>query len=268
MKVIMPKPVLFLLLTFLFACQSTATSTPPPTSAPEKVKRPAPIKDDPKANIELSLAHQIHEPAEGSKDAPLLILLHGRGSNEGNFISMAPNLDPKLRVVSVRGPLILRPGSFAWFDLQRGQNGLRKYEENEVLAMSDQLIDFIEELISKYGLEPSKIFIGGFSQGAIMSLGTGLRHPGVIDGVLCLSGALYPEFMKDFKLKKEHEELSILVTHGRKDNVLSFDHINEAVDLLKQKGLDVSFKHYDSAHTFPPENFRDFRDWLVSELDN
>jgi len=262
MKEQISKPYLLLILFLLLGCQSAKA----PASEKREINK---VETSPtQAENQLKLKHQIHEPANGNVDAPLLVLLHGRGSNESVFISMAPNLDRRLRVVSVQGPMKLGEGRFAWFDLQPNSDGLRVYNSAEVLAMSDSLVEFIEAFISKHLLKPKKVFIGGFSQGAIMSLGPGLRHPKVIDGVLCFSGALYPEFLSDFSLQAKHKDLSILVTHGKNDLVLPYTDIKSSVQFLKEKGLAIDFKEYESAHTFPPENFRDFIDWLAVELDN
>jgi len=257
----LPKLSPLLIVLIVFGCQS---------ANPPAAEKSANRKENPAQELvkpQLKLVHQVNEPENEMQDAPLLVLLHGRGSNESVFISMAPNLDRRLRVVSVQGPIKMGEGRFAWFDLQRNSDGLRRYEGAEVLSMSDRLVAFIEAFVSHHELEPKQIFIGGFSQGAIMSLGTGLRHPKVVDGVLCFSGALYPEFLTDVPLSAEQKELSILVTHGKKDIVLPFAEIELAVNQLKSKGLETTFKQYDSAHTFPPENFRDFREWLVQELD-
>lgn len=247
---------------FVLACQSSNSGLAEKTPAKQEaqIESSAPRKS--------SLVYKMHEPTNKSKTAPLLILLHGRGSNESIFYSMAPKLDNRLRVVSVQGPLKMGADKFAWFDLQRNKDGLRQYDEAEVLEMSDQLVEFIKELVAINEWRPSEILIGGFSQGAIMSLGTGLRHPRVIDGVLCMSGAMFPEFSNDFVLQDEHKDLSILVTHGRNDLVLPFEEIASAVDFLRSHDFEVTFKQYDSAHNFPPENFTDFREWLAQKLDN
>src|SRR3954463_730049 len=76
---------------------------------------------------DLSLVHVARPAAPGANldDArpPLLILLHGVGSNEQSMAALAPSFDPRFIVLSVRSPIVLGPGSFAWFHVTFASQG-------------------------------------------------------------------------------------------------------------------------------------------------
>ena len=65
----------------------------------------------------LSLVHLVCEPIVKADTPPLLLLLHGVGSNEDDLFGLAPYLDERFLIISVRAPNTLGPGSYAWFDV-------------------------------------------------------------------------------------------------------------------------------------------------------
>ena len=66
---------------------------------------------------ELSLVHLVREPLVKEEHPPLLLLLHGVGSNEEDLYGLVPYLDKRFLIVSARAPITLEPGSYAWFEL-------------------------------------------------------------------------------------------------------------------------------------------------------
>jgi len=136
--------------------------------------------------------HEVRLPIQASGKSPVLILLHGLGSNEKDLHSFAQYLDPRLLVISARAPISLGNDRYSWYQLSSGADGWT-YDIEAVKQRSKDLITYIDQIIKNYQVDRDKIFIGGFSQGAILSLATGLDHSNKIAGVVCLSGRLYPE---------------------------------------------------------------------------
>src|SRR5258705_7773845 len=62
---------------------------------------------------------------QAAAHAPLLILLHGVGSNERDLFRLAPALDGRFRVLSVRGPLVRAEDGYAWFIPTYTANGIQ-----------------------------------------------------------------------------------------------------------------------------------------------
>ena len=65
----------------------------------------------------LSLVHLVREPIVEVRNPPLLLLLHGVGSNEYDLFGLAPYLDERFLIISVRAPNTIGPRSYAWFDV-------------------------------------------------------------------------------------------------------------------------------------------------------
>src|ERR1700682_3646676 len=125
----------------------------------------------------LSLVHNVREPKhESSGLSPLLLLLHGIGSNEDDLFSLSPYLDERLLIVSARAPIVMGPGSFGWFNIEFTARGLvadvAQAEQSRLL-----LLRFLDEIVGTYPVDRDCIFLAGFSQGAMMSLSIALCSP-------------------------------------------------------------------------------------------
>lgn len=210
--------------------------------------------------------HEVRLPKTPSNNPPLLVLLHGLGSNEKDLFSFAQYLDPRLVVVSPRAPIVIGNNAHSWFDLKRGNDGWT-YDIKTVKQSSEDVLDYIDQLVKEYKVDPSKVFIGGFSQGAIMSLTAGLTHPDKIKGIVCLSGRLYPELKQDLSNIKDFADLEIFISHGKQDQVLPYSDIVSDSEFIMSLGLAPTIKYYDTAHTISQDNFRDMVQWISSKLD-
>ena len=65
----------------------------------------------------LPLVHLVRQPIIEAGTPPLLLLLHGVGSNEHDLFELAPFLDKRFLIISVRAPNTLGAGSYAWFEV-------------------------------------------------------------------------------------------------------------------------------------------------------
>src|SRR5579863_4212753 len=142
----------------------------------------------------LSLVHVTRKPLVEQETPPLLLLLHGFGSNENDLISMAPSLDKRFLIISMRAPNTLSPGSYAWFDVDfRPQGSLINAEQAEVSRQI--LLNFISEAVTAYGADARRVYLMGFSQGAIMSASIALTQPMLIAGAVLMSGRVLQEIV-------------------------------------------------------------------------
>ena len=213
----------------------------------------------------LSLVHRVLEPRDQHlPQTPLLLLLHGIGSNEDDLASLAPYLDERLLIVSARAPLVMGPGSFGWFNIELTPRGmvadLEQAEQSHAL-----LLKFIDEVIETYNPAPACIFLMGFSQGAMMSLGVALARPDKVCGVVAMSGRFpsqvqtpAPEALKD---------MPVLVTHGIYDPLLPIDSAREAREKLEALQVALTYREYTMGHEVSMESLRDIAAWLGSTLD-
>jgi phospholipase/carboxylesterase len=197
---------------------------------------------------------------------PLLILLHGVGSNEQDLISLAPMLDPRFHIVSLRAPYVLGPGSYAWFHILFTPQG-PLHDAREAETSRELLIDTIPGLVAATGTDPEQVYLMGFSQGAIMSLYLGLTLPELVAGVVAMSGRVLPDAIDRLATPQELAGLPVLLVHGTDDTVLPIEHGRAGRETLAALPIDFTYHEYPMGHEVSLESLADIVAWLGACLD-
>lgn len=203
-------------------------------------------------------------PAAG-RAAGLLVLHHGRGSDERDLISLADVLDPerRLHVAAPRGPLRLpgRPGCH-WYVVPRVG-----YPDHDTFhAARDALAELHDELWRRTGTTPAQTVLGGFSMGSVMSYALGLdaRRPAPA-GLLIFSGFI--PSVEDWRPSiSDRGQMRAFIAHGRHDQVMDVAFARSARDLLEQGGIDVSYHESDAAHHIDPAHVPLAAEWLAATI--
>lgn len=196
----------------------------------------------------------------------MLLLLHGVGSNEHDLIQLAPYLDPRFFIVSARAPITLAPGMYAWFEVQL--DPVRPIINPQQAESSRQkLLTFIDETIERYGVDASRVYLMGFSQGAIMSFSVGLTHPEKFAGIVAMSGRVLPEIVPHIAAPEALGDLPIFVAHGTEDQVLPIHHGRAARELLQRLPVALTYREYPMGHQISDQSLADIAGWLTQRLD-
>lgn len=211
--------------------------------------------------VSSTLHYEIREPKTTLDNAPLLILLHGYGSNEKDMFSLSQYMPEDFYVVTPRAPQKLSENKYAWYTLTPPL----LYKMSEVQTAIEEIKTFTEYVAEKYKVDKSRIYLGGFSQGAILSMGSGLIHPDTYKGILCLSGQVYPEFID--MAHQTNQDLDIFISHGYKDETLLASDMRQSLGKLTSMGYDPDFHFYDTRHTISDQNLRDMIAWLATQLE-
>lgn len=215
---------------------------------------------------QLSLMHIVRQPAVLSEGRPpLLLLLHGVGSNEQDLMGMAPSLDGRFLLVSARAPITLERGAYAWFNIQFLPTGI-VIQPEEAEASRLLILKFVDEAVEAYGADPSRVYLMGFSQGCIMSLAASLTEPKKFAGVVGMSGRLMPEIEPKIAPAAELQGLPMMIVHGISDQVLSIAYGREIRDRLQALPVDLTYREYPMPHTVSAESLRDIAVWLKTRL--
>src|ERR1700761_2782425 len=163
---------------------------------------------------------QLERAADGDPGG-LLVLHHGRGTDERDLIGLADFLDPqrRLRVVTPRAPLRL-PGSpgYHWYLVPR----VGYPDPDSFQAAYRELASFHDGLWERTGIGPDRTVLGGFSMGTVMSyaLGLGADRPAPA-GILALSGFIPTTEGWEPSLADRANTTSVLIAHGRGDMVIA-----------------------------------------------
>jgi phospholipase/carboxylesterase len=107
--------------------------------------------------MKLLLQYLIREPKIKLDKNPLILLLHGYGSNEEDLFSFATELPDEYYIISARAPYDLQYGSYAWYAINFDADE-NKFSDNEQARSSRDLIaKFIDELTRNYPIDSASV---------------------------------------------------------------------------------------------------------------
>ena len=207
---------------------------------------------------ELGLIHQVrvpqHEPPEAGY--PAIVAIHGRGSNAGDLIELAPYFGADWLTITPQAPFELGFG-YHWYEvLQVGDPEPRGFGRS-----IDQLRQFIAGLPAAYQVDPQRIFLMGFSQGSVMSFALGLTEPQRYAGIVGMSGYIARQTQQE--ADRDHlARLPILITHGTRDTVIPVSFGREAREWLGGTTADLAYHEYPMGHQVSEASLNDVVHWL------
>lgn len=213
---------------------------------------------------ELMLKYKVYQPDPETTMPGLILLLHGIGSNEEDLFRLAGHFPPGFMVVSARAPYTISPGKYTWFELGFS-NGERIINATQAEKSRLVINTFIGQLIDKYSLDNKKVFLGGFSQGGIMSYSVGLTFPHKLVGIFILSSRLLPEVKPQIKSREELKNLQIFIGHGKNDQVLPLAYAQDALAYLQPLSDNIIYQEYEMVHTVGDQEMSDLVDWISAK---
>jgi phospholipase/carboxylesterase len=215
-------------------------------------------------NEDLSIRYLIKEPQSKTSESPLLLLLHGFGSNESDLHSFANYLPENHYIVSIRAPFKLPNGGFAWYNISFDKDMNKFNDQDQAKDSINMIINFIEELSNKYLIDKDKISLLGFSQGTILSYALCLNYPEKFKNIIGFSGYIDEAMINIESENTDYSKLNLYISHGKDDPVIPVDWARKSTEVLKRNKIKYSFNEFNSGHTISSENFYDFKNWLES----
>lgn len=212
--------------------------------------------------MSLSLHHLVREPKIKKDKNPLLLLLHGYGSNEEDLFSFSSELPEEYYVISARAPFDMMYGSYAWYAINFDADENKFSDIGQARASRDIIANFIDELIAEYPIDAENVTLIGFSQGCILSYAVALSYPEKVQRVVAMSGYFNPEIAVDDYTENDFSKLRIFASHGTVDQVIPVEWARKSIPMLQVLGLEIVFKEYMVGHGVAPQNFFDFKHWL------
>jgi len=197
--------------------------------------------------------------AHGSSnpDAPLVVLLHGRGSHEQAIISLADHLPPGPAYAAVRAP-IAEGGGFAWF----ANRGIGRPVAESLAAT----IGWFREWLDRIAPAGRPVILIGFSGGAAAAGGLVLADPARFAGAAILYGTM----PFDAGLDTGPQRLAgtpIFVAQGQHDTVMPPDLMRRTWEYLHGPSGAAITSHRDaSAHALSPAALAALRAWLTQRI--
>ena len=185
-----------------------------------------------------------------------LVLLHGYGANGRDLVSLREMIveHGSYDWYFPEAPLSISLGmglvGKGWFPLrvaQLAQHNSQFYREEPhgLREVTETLRAFLEQVRRDH----SRVYLGGFSQGAIVSTNATMHYPYLVDKLFILSGTLINEDKWQEKLHGMRE-IPTFQSHGREDGVLPFSGA-EALDKLLLSKTDHQFCPFSGGHEIP-----------------
>jgi phospholipase/carboxylesterase len=198
-------------------------------------------------------------PANDPTDAPLIVLMHGRGASRFDLVPLGQHMPARANVVFPEAPF-----DAAQWGYGQGSAWYRFLGHNRPEPASfARSLDELHQLIAQ--LDPPKVVVGGFSQGGTVGLGYALSTDRPVDGVLNFSG-----FLADHPLVDAAPDTVAGTTffwgHGRQDPAIPFELAIEGRAALRAAGATLEAHDYDIGHWIAPEELKDAIAFLEKSL--
>ena len=216
-------------------------------------------------NSSLSLYHIVRKSTL-TENAPLVIMLHGFGSDENDLFSFASELPEELFIISVRAPYPMQPYGNAWyainFDADQG-----KWNDNEQAKQSCDLIaKFIDEALETYPVNKNNVTLLGFSQGSILSYAVALTYPENVKNIIALSGYINKDILPENIQQNDYSNLDFYCSHGSVDQVIPVAWARQTAPFLSSLSIKHTYSEFPVGHGVAPQNFYEFKKWLVARI--
>ncbi|MBC7525573.1 MAG: alpha/beta fold hydrolase [Flavobacterium sp.] len=212
----------------------------------------------------MSLFYLVREPKVKLDKNPLLLLLHGYGSNEADLFSFATELPENYYVISVRAPFDLQYKSYAWYSINFDADENKFSDIPQAQTSRDLIANFIDEIVVKYPINKQDVTLIGFSQGCILSYAVGVSYPEKVKRIVAMSGYFNDKIATENYQNNDFSNLKIFASHGSVDEVVPVKWARKAQPTLSKLGIEIIYQEYPMGHGISPQNFFDFKKWLDS----
>ena len=201
-----------------------------------------------------------------------VIWLHGLGADRYDFEPVAKALQKNLlstRFVLPQAPTraVTINGGYempSWYDI-KAMSPARSISMEELEASSKMVTDLIKEQKS-HGIDASRIFLAGFSQGGAVVFHTAfMKWQGALGGVIALS-TYAPTFSNELDLSASQQRIPVLCLHGQYDDVVQNAMGRSAYEHLKTRGVTATWREYPMGHEVLPQEIQDIGAWLTTRL--
>ena len=213
---------------------------------------------------ELSLEHNYKAPKVNTGNNPAIILLHGYGSNEDDLFSFAPELPDDYHIVALKAPIPMQPYGNAWYNIYWDQETGKMSDIPEAIKARELIIQCIDDVINTYKADSKNITLLGFSQGTILSFAVALSAPEKVKNIIGLSGCISEKMLVEGYENNNFDHLNIYTSHGTVDQVIPIAWARETKPFLAKLDIDCTYAEYPVGHGVAPQNFYDFKEWLLS----
>lgn len=217
---------------------------------------------------------------KGTGPGPLIVLLHGFGAPGDDLVALSQYLDAPAgtRFLFPEAPISIPMGfgdSRAWWmiDMARVQAdraaGKVRDMSNEIprglSEARERMKAFLDDLQRRFGADPKRTMLGGFSQGAMLSCDALLHSTQPYAGLIQLSGTLVAK-QEWNPLMVKRKGMPVFQSHGTQDPILDYPMAERLRDEFTQAGLKVEWHPFRGGHEIPEPVLRQLGVFLTNVL--
>lgn len=216
--------------------------------------------------IKTDLVYKVNEAQRKNVKSPVLIMLHGYGSNESDLFDIAKGVDERFITFSLRAPYEVKGQGYCWFNLDFLPEKKFKYNYSEVKKSASRILDFINQACRAYKADSTQVFIMGYSQGAMLSYEMAFAYPDKIKGIAALSGFILPETKQIKSNPTKLANVNFFMAHGQMDQVVDIKDAESTFKFIQSKKLKVEYKTYSMPHAINGQELNDIKAWLKKNV--
>ncbi len=204
----------------------------------------------------------------------LVVGLHGGGHNPEDLNTLWDHIPERSFIYSVpQAPYPFIVESELKFDWAMWPSGSEELVSKATELSENYIVNVVQEITQRYPI--NRVYLIGWSQGAIFSYLVGIKHHDLFNGIICLSGPgllaplmnpvarsfgpgwLAEEFIQGAK------NLRVFIAHGKEDQAAKYELGIRSRDVLTNYGLNVTFRDFEGGHCYPPKTIlREIADWI------
>ncbi len=202
---------------------------------------------------DLGFIHRF-EPAGEAASGETLIALHGTGGNENELIGIGQAIAPGAAILSPRGN-VSENGAPRFF--KRLAEGV--FDPKEVRSRAEELARFIRAATAKYGLDVTRVYALGYSNGANIASTVMFIEPGLLQGAILFR----PMLVFEPEERSDLSGSSVFISAGRMDPIVPVSSVERLVELFEASRAEVTLKWQPAGHRLAPGEVREAASWLA-----
>ncbi|MBI1877709.1 MAG: dienelactone hydrolase family protein [Chloroflexi bacterium] len=208
----------------------------------------------------IELVHRVQIPPEASSSwpAPVVVMVHGWKGDETVMWIFKQAVPPGVAIITPRAPLAVGDGGYGWF---QHENSELEPQPDSLWAGRDHLQVFLAYLPQQYPVDPARMVLMGFSQGAAICNTLALTQPGQVIGVASLAG-LIPGIVTE-TAQADLGGLPVFIAHGTRDETVPLAGARQAREIYTRLGAQVTYGEYPTGHKLTTQGMADLKRWLA-----
>ena len=211
----------------------------------------------------------------GDNPCASVIWLHGLGADGHDFEAIVPELKlptelpirfvfphAPMRPITINGGMVMR----GWYDIIDLDDLDRRADPKGIAESADMIETMIAREVGERGVPAANIVLAGFSQGGVIALHVGLRHPARLAGIMGLSTYLSLAEELEAEASAANRDVPIFMAHGTHDPVIPIKLAETGRDTLIRLGWQPRWESYPMPHAIHPTEVEHIGGWLRERL--